>query len=134
MIRPRNWKYNVIANFCGQFWNSFSNFAFVPVYISFMGIESYGLVGLYSVIQTCFALLDFGMTPALSREATLLAQGTTSVKSFRELLKSIEYVITFVSIAMWAILFTCAVFWFSPDLNKTSIDANQHQIIAIALA
>jgi O-antigen/teichoic acid export membrane protein len=42
--------------------------AFIPLYIKYLGVEAYGLVGLFSVLQISFTLLDMGMSLTLSRE------------------------------------------------------------------
>lgn len=53
---------NIIANLTGSGWVALMSFAFVPLYIHFMGIESYGLVGFYLTLQALFAVLDMGLT------------------------------------------------------------------------
>lgn len=41
-------KENLIANYLGQGWTVLMSLAFVPVYIKYLGLESYGLIGLFS--------------------------------------------------------------------------------------
>ena len=55
-------KRNLIANFVGRGWVALMGIAFIPLYIKFMGIESYGLVGFFTTFQAVFALLDLGLT------------------------------------------------------------------------
>ena len=59
---------NVIANYLGQGWAAVMGLAFVPIYVSYLGMEAYGLVGLFALLQGWLALLDMGMTPTLGRE------------------------------------------------------------------
>jgi hypothetical protein len=40
-------KQNIIANFGGKAWQALMSLAFVPLYIKFMVIESYGLIGIF---------------------------------------------------------------------------------------
>ena len=42
---------NVVANFLGQGWTAVMNLAFIPVYIKFLGVEAYGLIGLFGLLQ-----------------------------------------------------------------------------------
>lgn len=42
--------------------------AFIPRYIKYPGIEAYGLIGLFALLQAWLSLLDTGMTPTLGRE------------------------------------------------------------------
>ncbi|MBS1199036.1 MAG: polysaccharide biosynthesis protein, partial [Proteobacteria bacterium] len=38
---------NLIANYLGQGWAAIMGMAFVPLYIKYLGVESYGLIGLF---------------------------------------------------------------------------------------
>ena len=40
-------KQNVVANYLGGAWTILMGVAFVPVYIHFLGVEAYGLIGVY---------------------------------------------------------------------------------------
>ena len=40
----------------------------MPVYIHFIGIEAYGLLGIFTTIQTVLNLLDMGLSTTLNRE------------------------------------------------------------------
>ncbi|MDQ3228542.1 MAG: oligosaccharide flippase family protein [Pseudomonadota bacterium] len=83
-------KRNLIANYLGQGWVALMGLAFIPVYIRFLGVESYGLIGFFSVMQTWLALLDMGMTPTLNREMARFKAGAHSAQSIRDLLRSLE--------------------------------------------
>jgi O-antigen/teichoic acid export membrane protein len=74
----------------GQGWSALMALAFVPVYIRFLGIEAYGLIGLFAVLQAWLTLLDMGMTPTLAREMARFTGGSHSAGSIRDLLRSIE--------------------------------------------
>ena len=43
-------KRNLIANYNGQGWTALMGLAFVPLYSKYLGIESYGLIGLFAVL------------------------------------------------------------------------------------
>ena len=85
-------KRNLIANYLGQGWTALMSLAFVPLYIKYLGIEAYGLIGLYAVLQAWLSLLDMGMTPALGREMERFTGGGHSAQSIRDLLRSIEII------------------------------------------
>ena len=46
-----------------------SVYLFVPFYIAILGVESYGLIGFYSVILTLTSLADVGLSTTFAREA-----------------------------------------------------------------
>ncbi len=80
--------------------------AFIPLYIKFLGIEAYGLIGLFAVLQAWLSLLDMGMTPTISREIARFTGGSHSAKYVRDLLRSIEIITVcmgaLAAFAIWA--------------------------------
>jgi O-antigen/teichoic acid export membrane protein len=86
-------KRNLVANYLGQGWVVIMGLAFIPLYIKYLGIESYGLIGLFTLLQACLGLLDIGMTPTLSREMARFTGGAHSAQSIRDLLRSIEVIV-----------------------------------------
>jgi O-antigen/teichoic acid export membrane protein len=88
--KPSVVKTNLIANYMGQGWTAFINLALIPVYIAYLGIESYALVGIFTLVLACFTILDAGMTPTLNREAARFTAGEHEASSIVDLVRSIE--------------------------------------------
>lgn len=95
-------KKNLIANFLGQAWVAIMGLAFIPTYIKYLGIEAYGLIGLFGLLQAWLSLLDMGMTPTLGREMARFTAGSHSAKSIRDLLRSIEVIALSIAILIAA--------------------------------
>ncbi|NOT13876.1 MAG: oligosaccharide flippase family protein [Methylococcaceae bacterium] len=85
-------KKNVIANYLGQGWSALMGIAFIPLYIKYLGLEAYGLIGVFAIMQAWLTLLDMGMTPTLSREMVRYKAGAYRVESILDLLRSIEWI------------------------------------------
>lgn len=85
-------KRNVIANYLGQGWSGLIGLAFVPLYIEYLGIEAYGLIGIFVLLQAWLALLDMGMSPTLNREVARQAAGANSAESLRDLVHTFEII------------------------------------------
>lgn len=98
--------------------------AFIPIYIKYLGIEAYGLIGIFGMLQVWLSLLDMGMTPALSREMARLTGGAHEAHSIRDMLRSIEIigcgVATFMALIIWAISGWLASDWLHAE--KLPID------------
>jgi O-antigen/teichoic acid export membrane protein len=111
-------KRNVIANYLGQGWTALMGLAFIPVYIKYLGIEAYGLIGIFALLQAWLSLLDMGMTPALSREMARFTGGAHNAQSIRNLLRSVEIIgfsiAILVASGIWA-----ASGWLASDWLKT---------------
>jgi Polysaccharide biosynthesis protein. len=102
-------KQNIIANYLGQGWSGFMAVAFLPLYIRYLGVEAFGLIGLFAVIQALVMILDMGMGPTLNREMASFTNGDYSPQSIRDLLRSLEIIC--LSLAMVVVI----VAWLSSD-------------------
>lgn len=85
-------KRNTVANFAGQGWAALMSLAFVPLYIQYLGIEAYGVIGLFVMLQAWLVLLDLGMTPTINREMARFTAGQHTSQEIRDLLRSLEIV------------------------------------------
>ncbi len=77
------------------------SFAFIPLYIHFLGIESYGLVGFYMTLQAVMFLLDLGLTATVSRELARLSVEADSSDRMRSLVRTLEIVYLGISVAIF---------------------------------
>lgn len=80
-------KKNIIANFVGRFWSIMSNFLFIPLYIRYLGFESYSIISFTLVIAGLMAILDAGLTATLSRE---FARTDNETKEKIKIFKTLE--------------------------------------------
>ena len=85
-------KKNLFANFVGQGWRILLQMVFIPVYIKYLGMEAYGLIGFYIMLQAWFVILDMGISTTTSREMALSKSGAHSSHSIRDLLRTIEII------------------------------------------
>lgn len=83
---------NITANYVGQLYATLVSVAFVPLYIRYMGIEAYGLVGFYAMLQGWFVLLDMGLTPTVTRQSAEFNAGAMSALNLRQLFRSLEFI------------------------------------------
>ena len=66
--------------------------AFIPVYIKYLGIEAYALIGIFALLQVWLSVLDMGLAPTLSREMARYKGGVHTAQSIRDILRSIEII------------------------------------------
>ncbi len=59
---------NVSAGLLSSVWSAALGFAVVPIYLRYLGVEAYGLVGFLVTLQAVLQLLDMGIAPTLNRE------------------------------------------------------------------
>jgi O-antigen/teichoic acid export membrane protein len=83
-------KRNIAANFGGNIWTGLMSLVFVPLYIRFMGIEAYGLMGIFAALLGLFALLDMGLSSTLNREIARLSVQTEKAQDICDLVRTLE--------------------------------------------
>ncbi len=103
-----SFKRNLVANYLGQGWSGIVGLVFVPIYIRYLGMEAYGLIGFFAMLQAAFALLDMGMAPTLNREMARFTAGAHSPQSIRDLLRSLELICLGVALFAACIVWECA--------------------------
>lgn len=91
---------NIIANFAGKFWGIISGFLFIPLYIHFLGFESYSVISFTLVITSIMAIMDAGLTATLSREFARADNGLEEKHRIFKNLESLYLLLIFASIAL----------------------------------
>ena len=85
-------KRNLVANYLGHGWTALMELAFIPLYIKYLGVEAYGLIGVFAVLRAWLVLLDMGLKPTLGREMARLTGGATTPAAIRDLLRTVEII------------------------------------------
>ena len=111
---------NVIANFFGKGCSALFSLFFIPIYLSFLGVEGYGLISFFNVLIVLSSMLDLGMGSAVNKEmARLRAANFSSYLGIYQLLKSLEKVFWRLALCLGVavILFSPLVanFWLKSD-------------------
>lgn len=81
---------SIVANFAGKIWAVIINLAFVPLFIKFLGIEAYGLMGVFISLMSLLAALDLGLSSTLNRELARLAVTKDAEDESRNLVRTLE--------------------------------------------
>ena len=96
---------NVMANYAGQGWTALMGIAFVPFYVSELGLEGFGLVGFMLGVQSLSQLLDFGASVFMSRELAQRVHHPERRESVRNLVRSFEWLVWPIAGCLAAVLF-----------------------------
>lgn len=59
---------NLLAGLASSAWTALVMLAVVPLYLKYLGIEAYGLIGFFATTQALLQLLDMGLAPTINRE------------------------------------------------------------------
>lgn len=85
-------KLDLISNFLAATTIGLLTFIFTPVYVQYLGVEAYGLIGLLAALTNSLGLLDMSLGQVLSRELARFTGGGISSQSARNLVRSVEFI------------------------------------------
>lgn len=127
-----------MANYLGQGWVALMGFIFIPIYVRLLGIEAYGLIGFFGVLQASLTMLDLGMTPTLTREMARFKSGHLSPKSIKTLLRSVEIIFlclgVCVAMAVWVLSHWIATYWVNTQEVETITAASAIGLMGLVIA
>jgi O-antigen/teichoic acid export membrane protein len=118
---------NIVANFAGQGWAALMQIVFIPIYIKFLGIEAYGLIGFYAMLQGLLQVLDFGLSPTMTRELARFSALPDKVNQIRSFVRTLETVYWTIGIVIGVIIYVAAPFIANYWINASSLDTSTVQ-------
>jgi O-antigen/teichoic acid export membrane protein len=59
---------NLLMGVASTAWSALLGLILVPVYINYLGVKAYGLIGFFTTMQSMIQLLDAGLSSAVNRE------------------------------------------------------------------
>ncbi len=99
---------NLIANLLGRAWGIISLYFFLPLYLEFLGVEAYGLVGFYSTLLGLLAFADLGLTATLNRELARLSVNKDAGDEMASVLRTYESIYVCISFVIATTLWLLA--------------------------
>lgn len=131
-------KQNIIANYVSSAWVGVIGFILIPLYIKYLGAESYGLIGVLISMQAWVTLLDMGLMQTLNREMARFSVNENRTHSIHDLLKSVEiiYVVlaVLICIGVWLLSGIIVNYWLNLSDISTKLAISAMNIMGIIIA
>ncbi len=131
-------KKNVIANFVGNGWTALIALVLIPLYIGFLGIEAWGIVGIFISLQSFCVLLDLGLSATLNRELARLSVHNDKAQEMRDLVRTMELiywaVAILIGVAIFALAPVIANYWVQASRLSPGIIQNAIRLMALAIS
>lgn len=131
-------KKNVAANYAGSAGVALISLIFVPIYIKFMGIESYGLIGFFVSVMGVFSLLDLGLGATLNVHLARLSGLQGREQESIDLTRTIEVIYWCVGAIIGASVYLLAepiaVHWVRSEHLTTSQVSQAVMLMGFAMA
>jgi O-antigen/teichoic acid export membrane protein len=129
---------NVFSNYFSKIWSTIVVLIFIPLYIEVLGLEQFGIIAFFTVLQGAILLLDMGITPTVTREAAKLHSGFRSSESIHNLFRSVDYLVLAVAIAMIVVVLYFSSFiaenWLKSESQSIHTFINAINIMGFVLA
>ncbi len=129
---------NLIANFVGFGWVALLQFTSVPILIKALGVEGYGLIGFFMILQMTLQVLDLGLSTTINRELARYAATSDQTHEMSDFLRTLETVYWLIGLAIGGILYSFAPLiastWLKADAPQLSATAHSVQLIALVVA
>ncbi len=112
-------KKNILANLAGKTWSGLVWLVFLPIYLKFMRVEAYGLVGFYLALTAVLVVLDLGFGPTINRELARLSLQDGKRGEMRDVLRTLEFAYWTIALVTGAVLVAVspliADYWLKPE-------------------
>lgn len=129
---------NVIANVCGRGWSAILSFAVVPFYLRILGVETYGLIGVFMSLIAIFGLFDLGLGNALNRRLAQLSVDAGREQEMSDLLRTLEVIYWLMGILIGTIIFFLAPlvarYWIQPEQLSVETATMGLTLMGVAIA
>jgi len=129
---------NAVANLIGRLWGSALPLLFLPVYLQFLGVEAYGLVGFSATLQGVILLLDAGIGATLLRELARLSAEPGTDREKADLVGSLEPIYWCISFfggcGLWFLAPAIASYWVRPDHLAAATIIKALHVISVLVA
>jgi O-antigen/teichoic acid export membrane protein len=116
---PR-FRHGLLANFAGAGWSALMQLVCIPLYIKFMGIEAFGLIGFYLVFQAITQVLDLGLSPTMNREMARYSVQPERAAEARDLVRTVEAGYWVIGLAI-ATIFMGASTWIATHWIRANV-------------
>ena len=111
-------KNNIIANFIGRIIPGILSIILVPVLLRHLGVEAYGLVGLFVSLQAMISFLDMGLSTTTNREVAIGLNTADKSQRTRNLVLTFEAL--YIAISLFIALGIYFISnWLASDWIKT---------------
>lgn len=100
--------------------------AFVPFYIKLMGVESYGIVGVFASLMGMLAVLDLGLSQSMNREMARLSAESGNANRMADTARTLEVIYWALALGVVAVIVLLSNFiayhWLNPEhLSRESL-------------
>src|SRR5262245_66116713 len=122
----------------GQAAGTLLQLAITPVYIRYLGIEAYGLIGFLITLQALAQVLDFGLSPTVNRELARFSALPDASDKARDFIRTLELGYWVLGMAIGLGIYLIAPFlsvhWLQRSTMPSQVVRQAIEIMALLIA
>ncbi|MFN0279626.1 MAG: oligosaccharide flippase family protein [Pyrinomonadaceae bacterium] len=131
-------KINILYNFAGRSFIALLSIVFVPIYLHYLSVEMYGIIGFFASVQAFLFLLDGGISPTLSREVARLSTFPEKAQELRDLSRTLEVLCWALAIVVCSLALiaapAAASYWLKSETIAPAMISEALMIMSVAFA
>lgn len=129
---------NFFSNLAGSSIIALILLVVTPIYLRYLGADSFGLIGVFITLSGVAVLMDAGITPALTRELAMQSSTAQRASEIRAVVRTLESVYCLLTVAVFAMVFSSTSFltdhWLKPSSLDKGVVKTCLQLMAVQLA
>lgn len=129
---------NFFSNLAGSSIIALILLVVTPIYLRYLGADSFGLIGVFITLSGVAVLMDAGITPALTRELATQSSTAEGASEIRTVVRTLELIYCLITLAVFAIVFSSTSFltdhWLKPSSLDKGVVKTCLQLMAVQLA
>lgn len=125
----------LLINIISKVWVVVAGILVVPAYLTYLGKEAYGLISFYAIMNGTLALLDLGLSTALTRQVATYSANESSRYRIGALVSTVEIIYVVIGLIAALIIWLLSPFIALHWLQANSIDTQilRFSIVAMGL-
>jgi O-antigen/teichoic acid export membrane protein len=76
----------------------------VPIYLHYLGLEAFGVIGFFTALQSAMVVFDFGLSATLTKKLAQLDDNLSELENARNFMRSAETIYLFVGCSVVVVL------------------------------
>lgn len=110
----------------------------LPLYIRYLGVEAYGVVGFFATLQVLVAFMDLGLPATLTRQLAVMSRSPEGLAQARDLASTFERACMATAVLIGLVLLLAAPWvasqWVRPQALTATQVSQALQLAAVSLA
>src|SRR5208337_4867775 len=137
-LRMRLWdqtsvRQNLSSNLVTKALSALVSLACVPIYLRVLGVSGYGLIGVWTMLESLANLLDLGLSPTMTREMAAASTSVEAAHEARDLVRTLEVFYWAIGLVIGGGIILASPFLATHWLNSSQFSAHDLRNVIVLI-